>query len=64
VYALGLVQAENPPPSSWQSNPVTPTLSVPVNEKLASAEEDGLGGLDVMDVSGGVVSGGGMIVQG
>jgi hypothetical protein len=54
----GLVQALNPPLSIWHWKPASPLppVSLPVNVNVAVLLLLGLGGLDVMVVSGGVVS--------
>jgi len=57
-YDCGLVHATNPPPSSWHSNDATPVpvTSLPVNENAAEVLATGFVGLEVMLVSGAVVS--------
>ena len=58
-YDFGLVQAANVPESSLHSYvrlAVGVTSSLPVKPKLAELLLEGSGGLDVMLVSGGVVS--------
>jgi hypothetical protein len=61
VYALGLEHDAHAEPSSLHSKPVTPTSSLPSNEKDAEVEvvEEPSAGPAVMLVSGGVVSAGG-----
>ena len=58
VYCFGELQAAQAPVGSRRHSNVEPASLAP-NTKLAEVDVVDVGGLEVIDVSGGVVSGGG-----